>query len=285
MTPAPTGYFLRMPERLPENVTAWSSGLWQTRSTLVRTAEGGVLFDPCYFPREIEEIAAAVDGIPGERERGALVFTHSDWDHVVGFPRFAGWRTVAHAAVAAKDDAARGKILGEIRDLDEKWYVQREHDYAYPRVDVAIPDEREGELAGEPVLFVPAIGHTDDGLATLFPRLRLAVVGDLLSALEFPFVYHSAVAYRASLVTIAERLREHGITHLVPGHGPAATSRAEIERRVADDLDYLDRLFDAVTRDPVAAESMAFRGKPIAGAQLDFHRTNIAIARRELVTP
>ena len=280
------------PERVTDGCVSWSSAIWQTRATLVQAPRGRILFDPTYFPTEIDCIAAEAERGAGDGER-ILLLTHSDWDHVVGCAELAHWRCVAHAAVAAKDASARARIVEEIRSFDARWYVERRLEPVYPRVDVAIDGEREVELAGEPALLVPAIGHTDDGLATFFPRLRLLVAGDLLSALEFPFVYHSAAAYRRTLTRVGELVRELDIRHLVAGHGPVARDRAEIERRLRDDSDYLNRLTDAVgeaVRDGLRGDDIAarlatfpFRGSPIGPHQIDFHNGNIAVVEQELL--
>jgi hydroxyacylglutathione hydrolase len=277
-------------EVVTDGCVSWSSAIWQTRATLVRAPRGRILFDPTYFPAEIDTIAAEAESGDGER---VLLLTHSDWDHVVGFPRFSGWRCVASEAVKAKDAGDRERIVEEIRSFDARWYVERREEPAYPLVDLAIDGEREVELAGEAALLVPAVGHTDDGLATFFPRLRLLVAGDLLSALEFPFVYHSATAYRRTLRRVGELVRELDIEFLVPGHGPVARTRGEIERRLGDDADYLDRLTDAVsaagreglTGDDLAARlsEFPFRGALIGAGQIEFHRGNVAVVEREVL--
>jgi hydroxyacylglutathione hydrolase len=280
------------PEPVIDGCVSWSSAIWQTRATLVHAPRGRILFDPTYFPTEIDSIAAEAERGAGDGE-SILLLTHSDWDHVVGVAQLADWRCVAHAAVAAKDEAARARIVEEIDSFDARWYVERRLEPVYPRVDLAIDGEREVELAGEPALLVPAIGHTDDGIATFFPRLRLVVAGDLVSALEFPFVYHSAAAYRRTLTRVGELVRELDIQRLVPGHGPVARERAEIERRLRDDADYLDRLTDSVAaaaRDGLRGDeittrlaSFPFRGSPIGPEQIDFHNGNIAVIERELL--
>jgi len=118
------------------------------------------------------------------------------------------------------------------------------------------------------------------------------IAGDLLSALEFPFVYHSVEAYRRTLDRVAELIAEHAIDTVVPGHGPIASGRAEISRRLDDDRRYLDDLAAAVAATPSGGleddetlrsvtSRVAFRGMPIPAAQADFHRANVALAARE----
>lgn len=282
------------PETVTAGCIAWSSAIWQIRTTLIRTPFGSVLFDPAYFPAEIEAIAAVAENGSDGEER-VLVVTHSDWDHVVGVPQFHQWRCVAQAGVATKSPAAQARILDEIESFDARYYVRRAAEPRYPRVDLAIADEQEVQLAGEPAIVIPALGHTDDGLAVFFPRHRLLVAGDLLSALEFPFIYHSSAAYRGTLVRLGELIRELEIRFLIPGHGPVASERIEIERRLRDDLEYLDRLRERVEagltegrRGAALAERLRtfdFRGQPITSHLAEFHLANVAIVERELSSP
>lgn len=278
---------MRMIELEACNATLFISELWQTVSTLVRFPRGVVLFDPCYFPSEIETIGARAAG-DGER---LLAFTHGDWDHVVAFTEFEDWPTLAHHNVATKTDAAQEKTLREITDLDGKWYVQRDVPRQFPRIDRAITTRTALDIAGETVICVPVPGHTDDSIATVFPKRHLIVAGDLLSALEFPFAYHSIREYRRTLDTVRDLVAEFDLRTLVPGHGPPALSRAEIESRLAHDVEYLDTLVTRTQmslRQGVRGESLQqqlaslpYRGQPVNPYIASFHRDNVALAERE----
>lgn len=89
-------------------------------------------------------------------------------------------------------------------------------------------------------------------------------------------------------------VRELDIRLLVPGHGPTARHESEIERRVADDLDYLGRLMDVVESQLRAGVTgrglveslsrLSFRGAPIRSAQIGFHDANVRLVAMELGT-
>lgn len=273
-------------------VELFTSELWQTTSTLARLDGAAILFDPTYFPSEVDAIRKHCDGLPAELER-RLVFTHSDWDHVVGFPRFHDWTTIAHTTVANKDEAGRAKILGEITSFDGKWYVERGARAIYPRIDQTISGETPASIGGDDAVFVPVPGHTDDMIATFFPARGVAIVGDLLSALEFPFVYHSVDVYRRTLATVRDRVRLYETELLVTGHGPPATSRTEIEERIDADEEYLARLVarvEALVRQGTRGEplqhelqALTYRDTSLNPHILDFHRGNVTVAEREAV--
>ena len=66
-------------------------------------------------------------------------------------------------------------------------------------------------------------------------------MGDYLSLIEFPFVYVSTAAYRATLASLSDALRRDPVAHVVAG------ARSRPERREAlqiagEDLDYLHAL-------------------------------------------
>ena len=85
-------------------------------------------------------------------------------------------------------------------------------------------------------------------------------------------------------------MAEFGLTRVIPGHGPDAVDRAEIERRLADDRRYLDDLMAFAAKragddpDAVAAagrEAVGFRGQRVPDAQADFHVANLKLAAAE----
>jgi glyoxylase-like metal-dependent hydrolase (beta-lactamase superfamily II) len=71
------------------------------------------------------------------------------------------------------------------------------------------------------------------------------VVGDYLSAYEFPFVYYSTAAYRASVAALADLLRSDPPRIVVSGHGPAHDAATALAIAEAD-LGYLHALRAAV---------------------------------------
>ena len=284
------------PQPPPEGVRLWSSHVWQTRSARITTPRGVVLIDPTYFPDEIDNIFRDADHVlrdrPAERRERLAVYTHSDWDHVVAAPRLESWRQVAHRRVAEKPEPAKRKIVEEIAAFDRAWYVLRDR-WAYPRIDVPVGDDEAIDLAGEPARAIWTPGHTEDAMALILVERGVMIAGDLLSALEFPFVYHSVRAYRQTLDRVANLIDEHAVRCVIPGHGPIAADPAEIQRRLDDDRRYLADLgrtaFQAVQRGEIdaagvrsVASEIGFRGQAVPASQGSFHVANIELAMREL---
>jgi glyoxylase-like metal-dependent hydrolase (beta-lactamase superfamily II) len=88
-------------------------------------------------------------------------------------------------------------------------------------------------------------GHTACGAGYRVRDLGLLIVGDYLSVIEFPFVYVSTGAYRATLSALLIEMERDPVELVTPGHGRAlnGTEAREIAR---DDLDYLHALKQAV---------------------------------------
>lgn len=218
-----------------DSCSVFTSCIWQTTTTVVQQGDQLFLFDPAYFPEEIEQIAAYLKQIGADR-RLVLVITHGDWDHIAAFPPFADAFVIAHQAVA--DSGRREQQIELADDFDRKYYVNRPYRLEITRIDRFIAADEE--MAGWGVRFLPVPGHTADMIATFFPDKKLLVAGDMLSDLEFPFVYHDSSAYLESLKKV-ERLTASGmVEQLVPGHGSPAIGTAEIMRRIIRDVQYLE---------------------------------------------
>ena len=120
-----------------------------------------------------------------------------------------------------------------------------------PRVDRILTAGEEFECAGFAVRAVDARGHTADGLAYVFPDLRLLVPGDYLSSITFPFVTGSLNETIATHERLLAELAE-GIDFVVPGHGPAHDGETATAIARAD-LAYLQELA-SVTRQALAED-------------------------------
>lgn len=243
----------------------FQSNLWQINSTLVEGEAASFLFDPAYFPQEIDQIRRAIQG-----QKLYLVFTHADWDHIVGYPEFADSTIVGHSKMKERQEQ-----IEKAREFDLGWYVDRKEELAFPSLDVEITGETVREMGGESVCFLPVPGHTEDMMATFFPEKGWLVAGDILSDKEFPFVEFSVEKYIHSLETVRRKVAEYEIHTLVPGHGtPILQQQEKVFERIEEDLRYLHQL--------AAGKNQAFyAGKPIPHYLQAAHETNVELAKKE----
>lgn len=268
------------------------SVIWQTTTTVIESKNEIFLFDPNYFPAEIRQIESYMDKRAEKKERKLLAFTHSDFDHIVGFSHFSHWETIGQKAMAEKSEEEKQKIIQQIKDFDGQYYVQRVLEPEYPRLDVAVDQEKWLETSEDTLYFLATHGHTKDGLVTFFTHSGILVVGDMLSNLEFPFIGHSIVEYMKNLEKIREKVNQFGTRTLIPGHGAVANSQQEIQQRIEYDLDYLKRMVDKVNKKLQAGKSLdevvkefpdfLYKGKAIEPYLQSFHIANIQHVAKEL---
>jgi glyoxylase-like metal-dependent hydrolase (beta-lactamase superfamily II) len=154
-----------------------------------------------------------------------------------------------------------------------------------PRVDRTFPAGVAVQVG--PFLFetLALSGHTPDGTAFRCRALDLLVVGDHLSAIEFPFATSTA-AYRGTLAGLVDLLRHDPPGRVVPGHGPELTA-AEALAIAEADLGYLWELHDAVaggaTREDARAAGLSVElPRPAADdlAQARAENVEAALAER-----
>jgi hydroxyacylglutathione hydrolase len=220
----------------------FQSALYQTSSAVIMTNDLVLIVDPCWLPHEVEAIRQYVNEHAGDRRR-YLLFTHSDYDHIIGYGAFPEAKVVASRELADKPEAGRAEILEQIRSFDDEYYITRSYDTVYPVVDLAV--ERDGQelQAGSTTLtFYQSPGHTSDGLFTVVEPAGVLLAGDYVSDLEFPFIDHSSVHYEATLHKLERIMEENCIHTVVPGHGSAAQDKAEISRRISKDLAYISSM-------------------------------------------
>jgi len=77
-----------------ESLVIFESDLFKTTTTLVIRNEYILLVDPNWLPREIEFIHNYIEKIKASR-KCYLLFTHSDYDHIIGYGQFKSFTTIA----------------------------------------------------------------------------------------------------------------------------------------------------------------------------------------------
>ena len=215
----------------------FESGLWRTASLLLASEAEAVLIDPGIAEAEVTAIGARAAALGATVTH--ILATHGDWDHLCGiaaFPDATAWMGPA-AAERVRSGRAEARIAKAARD----------HGLAVagsPRVDVVLEVGRAHQVGPFVIETAPLLGHTPDGVCYRVRALDLLIVGDHLSAVEFPFAT-STVAYRATLAGLIEILHHDPPATVVPGHGPVLTA-AEALAIAEADLAYLRALRAAV---------------------------------------
>jgi glyoxylase-like metal-dependent hydrolase (beta-lactamase superfamily II) len=264
----PRGY---TPATYPAGVTVvdlrpgairYESALWQTTALALHAGAEAVLVDPCVSAAEITAIARDMAG-RGTELRGLLI-THADWDHVCGISAFPGVPAIMSRGASAR--ITSGQAGEEVVRHGAAEGLSWE---GAPRADLVFEPGEALQVGPFTVETMALPGHTWCGAAYRVRALDLLAVGDYLSVIEFPFVYVSTAAYRATLTALLETLERDPVAHVVPGHGRALDGR-EAMQIAREDLDYLHALKAAVR---AALDAGATREQAIAaGAAVEVPR-------------
>ena len=265
--------------RTPD-VTVFESALYRTTSTVLQTEDIVLVVDPNWLPAEVNRIRQFVQ----ESRRGRplyLLFTHSDYDHILGWQAFP--EATAIASKAFVNNPNKEETLEQIRQFDEEYYIRRNYPIAYPEVDIVISEEGQVvELGQTSLRFFPAPGHTADGLFALVENTATWIAGDYLSNMEFPFVYDSSLAYEETLQKAQRIIEAYEPALLIPGHGDATSRPAEMRWRCTESLEYLHNLRQAArSGEPFPEEKLWKRygnKRGLAGP----HRGNLEFVRKEM---
>lgn len=200
-----------------KRLTIFQSALYQTNTTLYIAESFILLVDPNWLPQEVETIKQEVDLIKGDKPV-YLLFTHSDYDHIIAFGLFPNAKVIASQAF--QENINKEKIIEEIHQFDQQHYLKRDYPISYPEVDIVVSKDGQEVLIGEErFIFYLSPGHTNDGIFTIIASQRILIAGDYLSDLEFPFICYSAEAYLKTLEKVDLILQNHIIQILIPGHG------------------------------------------------------------------
>lgn len=261
-----------------EGLRLYESALFRTVTTVIEGAEYVLLVDPNWLPQEVEYIAHEVDELIRDRKL-YLLFTHSDYDHIIGYARFPGATTIASLAFTQNEETE--KILTQIKDFDDSYYLSRSYPITYPAIEMVIGGEGVAHKLGEEkVVFYQAPGHNDDGLLTFFPNRGILIVGDYLSNIEFPYVYHGVGEYRDILQKLAELIESGKVKMLITGHGDATDNLEEMRTRLRESHEYLDQLEKAVRNNFPFDLSTLFQRYRFPKVMGDFHAGNVELMKK-----
>lgn len=275
-------------KQLKPGVFVRSSHIQQMQSVVLVTDDLLVVVDPAYFPDELLEIRTFCRKFENGVRKQILILTHSDFDHIIGAHDYEGYEVIA---AATWDSENEDYAIRRIFTFDSEYYVSRSWSGQMNRCRI---DHYAGD--GEhytDLVFYHACGHTNDGLVTIHGRT--AIVGDYLSALEFPFIYSSYRDYERTLAKLRTIMDKHDIDCVISQHGPAAVTRGEILDRIESSERYINdvlTLLSSAVKEGLAESEVLARGNEIhfAGAPISvgiqkFHEENVRMMLREFQQP
>ncbi|MCM3782036.1 MBL fold metallo-hydrolase [Neobacillus mesonae] len=264
-----------------EHVTIFQSALFQTTSTVINFDEFVLIVDPTCLPDEIREIQSHVEAFRGNKEC-YLLFTHGDYDHIIGYNAFPGAKTIG--SLEMRNHPRKEHKVRLIHEFDATYYITWNYEIEFPKIDLVIEQDVQQVAIGSTTLtFFKAPGHTHDGLFTIVDSLGLFLAGDYLSDFELPFINHSAIAYEQTLNKAATIINDHDIKILVPGHGQHTVNYTEMISRVTTAFDYLTRLKTAIiNKDERTITELEREFAFLSPSTVESHIENVRIMRSEL---
>jgi len=221
------------------NTIVFESAIYRTTSVLFFNDDFMLLIDPNYLPIEIEFIQAKVKSIRKKQEL-FLLFTHSDYDHIVGYEYFDTDKIIASELFLSFKD----QQLKAVQNFDKSLYVLRPQKLNFPVLtDVISKDGQSIGTQNNDLTFYLAPGHTADGLITLLQPENYLFVGDYLSNIEFPFIADCPTKYLETLDKIEQIVQTKNIQLLVVGHGDCLHNKKEMLERIEESRNYINYLF------------------------------------------
>lgn len=266
-----------------QQLIIFESALFRTTSTLIIGNSYLLLIDPTWLPNEIKLIAEHCSRLSEGRKK-YLLFTHSDYDHIIAYGRFKEFTTIASKNFTTNTNETKESILEQIRNFDDQYYINRTYRIEYPKISFPISkDNSDLTLGDHSYQFYQGRGHNVDGLISLNKTLGILIVGDYLSNIEFPYIYDSLAFYKATLSCLEEIISKEKVNILISGHGDYATDTNEMRKRIEDSKTYLNALEAAVFSNKPFNLSQLFPRYKYQKIMTKFHEANLALVKQDLM--
>jgi len=263
-----------------DHITVFESQLFRTTSTVIQTEDLVIIVDPNWLPSEIEFLHRYIDNLLNNRSL-YLLFTHSDYDHIIGYGAFPNAKTIASEAFVKQIDI--DEILQQIHQFDQEYYLTRNYNIEYPKIDYVVKkDSQQLEIGNTKLTFYLATGHNSDGIFTIVENANCWIAGDYLSNVEFPFIYQSSLNYEMTLDKVDYILKHHSIQLMIPGHGDCTSNQAEMLQRRADSMNYIQNIRKSIQENRPFDETKLWEKYKFPLLQKKFHLDNIELIKKEL---
>ncbi|OAT84218.1 hydrolase glyoxylase [Bacillus sp. MKU004] len=261
------------------HLTIFQSSLYKTNSTVLITDDFALIVDPTWLPEEVAEIKVYVENKAKDKPL-YLLFTHSDFDHILGYGAFPNAITIGNHILNKRTDKAR--IINQIKEFDDQYYLDRDYDIAYPDVKIEVEYDNQQIKIGEYNLhFHLAPGHTNDGIITLINPLGILIVGDYLSDLEFPFIFDSSSHYLSTLSKLQNIIVENKINLLIPGHGKFTSNYQEMNQRILNSYNYIEQTLSLIFQNNVELSYDIISNYNYQSSLKNKHKDNIELLVKE----
>lgn len=260
--------------------TIFESALYQTTSTVINLDNFILIIDPNWLPIEIETIQTHVEKIKNSKPI-YLLFTHSDYDHIIGYRAFPSAKVIASKAFQNNPD--KEKTIAQINNFDDENYILRNYPIEYPIVDIVVSgDFQKIEIEGIEFIFCQAVGHNSDGIFTMIPSLGIFIAGDYLCEVEFPFIYVSGFQYLETLLKAKKIIEQFDPIILIPGHGLFSKNKKEILDRVNEAEKYINDLIFSIKNKTPFDLDLLLKKYHFPKNMIPAHEKNLEILTKEL---
>lgn len=210
-----------------------------------------------------------------------LAFTHSDYDHIIGYQAFEGFTTIATQNFVNQPN--KKALIDQINDFDDNNYIKRSYPISYPSVNIVVMnDPHDLNLGQDQYRFYQATGHNSDGMLIYNVTRDFLIVGDYMSNIEFPYVYHSFAEYSNTLDKIESIVKSCPSLCLIVGHGDHTQDRIEINQRLLISRNYMRSLRKAVIDRTEFDIKGLLQTYDFPKIMTQFHEANVLLLKKEL---
>ncbi len=270
-------------ERIADDIYVFTSQLYaQVTAGAILTKDGVILIDTLYFPEETKAIKEFLEERQGLKIR-YVINTHYHADHSQGTYLFPEAQIVSHALCRQLLDSVGRAGLAEAQaqmpELEE--------------VEIILPELvfKEGVLnlylGGKTLQLFHMPGHSLDLVGVYVTNNQILFASD--NCMPVPTIFDGS---HKALTASLKRMVELEPDTIVQGHGEVIL-RGEVNAVIQDDLDYLARIHDKVSKvlnknqpiealDKIGIESCGKSRIPLNGLVSDLHRANLYRLYEEL---
>jgi glyoxylase-like metal-dependent hydrolase (beta-lactamase superfamily II) len=263
-----------------DELIIFESALFRTTTSLIIGEQYILLIDPNWLPIELDFIENIIESL-GENIEKYLLFTHSDYDHIIGYGKFKTYKTIASKNFIKNKD--QEIILKQIEKFDDEYYVKRGYKIEYPKIELSISKDNEKlQIGFDEYQFYQAKGHNQDGIFIFNKTKKILIAGDYLSNIEFPYIYDSLKEYKQTLSKFENVIQQESINILVPGHGDFTTDHKGMIKRIKESSTYIRELETSIIEQTVFNEQNLYPRYQFPIIMNQFHQNNIKLVKTEL---